>query len=274
MRHLISFVILASIALTGCHSSNSQSRVESSIRSAINHGRPAEEIEQLVLQADDPSHAAAVAAYQILRSHSMPIEIRRNWAYYQDKDVLSTPSVEIYEVINRYKVSVLRVLVPHGVNLNQHPTGMPVVIWGGWAEPPMTPELLAFLLDHGYDPNLNHGLPSPLGFCTQPGQSFLRYDHKYEMLKALLEHGANPNVKRAGQSALHELILDQPENPYRLDMMELLLNAGADVNVRDRQGKTPLDIAMEIKAARPDNPLGPKLIDMFERYGAKRSSDL
>ncbi len=194
MRRLTSLMILASIALAGCNSVSRQQRIEGKIKSAIHYGRHAEEIEQLVQQADDPSQAAYVAAYEVLHLQGPPTQLRRNWAYYRTTPPSSTPSFEIYEVVNRYKVSVLRILVPHRVSLNQLQEHRPLVFWSDWGNPPMTPELLTFLLENGYNPNEDGDSPSALGNCARPGQSFLRYDHKYEMIKALLKHGANPNV--------------------------------------------------------------------------------
>ena len=137
----------------------------------------------------------------------------------------------------------------------------------------MTPELLTFLLENGYDPNADGDRPSALGNCARPGQSFLRYDHKYEMIKALLKHGANPNVTSLGQPILHELIVYHKDNPHLLEIIQLLLDAGADVNVID-SGKTPLDIAIEFKDECPEDPQGPKMVDLFKRYDGKRSTDL
>jgi len=138
----------------------------------------------------------------------------------------------------------------------------------------MTPELLTFLLNNGYDPNKAEHPERAVEFCTSFPQSFARYDQKYEMLKALLKHGVNPNVTTLGDPVLHHLIHDHKKNPYQLEMIQLLLDAGADVNVLDRDGNTPLDIAMLFEAAQPDDPKNAKLVDLFKHYGAKRRIDL
>ena len=185
MGRTISFIILGLICLAGCQSEFTEipkdHKIEAEIAVAIRYGQPAEKIEQLVLQADDPSMAASIAAWNVMRESSLPIEIEKYWSYYKKSDPSNARSVEIYEVINRYKISVLRVLIPQGINLNQSYLGSPYISWGpGGAHPPVTPELLTFLLENGYDPNLNGENPSALDSCAFPGQSFLTYDQKYE----------------------------------------------------------------------------------------------
>jgi hypothetical protein len=279
MGRVISFIILGLIGLAGCQSEftevHNDDNIEAEIAVAINQGQPAEKIEQLVLQADDPSKAASIAAWRLMQLWSIPTEIEKYWSYYKKSDTSSTPTVEIFEIINRYKISVLRVLIPHGINLNQHYYGSPFISWsGGGGSPPITPELLTFLLENGYDPNLNGKNPSALGSCTHPGQAFWRYDHKYEMIKALLKHGANPNDSYLSKPILHQLIIYNKDNPYLLDIVKLLLEAGAEVNVVDKRGETPLDAAWSFKKSRPDDIVPQEIIECLENFGAKRSTEL
>ena len=273
MRRLLLVFTLLATGLTGCRSASlsKQNRIENDIRLAIQHGHSPERIEQLVQQAKDPSHAAAVAVWAVMHLISIPTEMERNWSQYCSSEPSVTPSVEIYEVINSYKVSVLRVLLPYGVDLDHDYTGMPLVFWQGWGNPPVTPELLDFLLANGYDPNPDGPSSSPLGFCAHPGQSFLRYDHKYEMIQALLAHGAHPNVMSRGTPILHQLILYNRDNPYLLDIIRLLLEAGADVNGIDDRGHTPLDVAL---AYSQMDDRTPEIVDILERFNAKRSTEL
>lgn len=274
MRCVISFCILGLIAFSGCRSTHTQDQIENNIKHAIDQGQSAENIRQLVMQADEPARAAAVGVWEVMELEHIPTELQKSWSYYRESEPSSTPSVEIFEIINRYKISVLRVLVPYGINLNHHQTGRPLVFWGGWGNPPITPELLHFLLEHGYDPDLGRAFPSALGSCAHPGQSFLRYDHKYEMTKALLKHGANPNVMSMGQPILHQLIDYHKDNPYLLDTIQLLLEAGADVNVVDRWDKTPLDRAMSYKDSGSDDAQAQQIVDIFLRFDAKRGAEL
>lgn len=279
MERVISFIILGLICLAGCQSEfteiHKDDKIEAEIAVAINQGQPAEKIEQLILQADDQSKAAGIAAWRLMRLWSIPTEIEKYWSYYKKSDPSNTRSVEIFEVINRYKISVLRVLIPHGINLNQSYSGSPYISWGpGGGNPPVTPELLTFLLENGYDPNLNGENPSALDSCAFPGQSFLTYDQKYEMIRALIKHGANPNVSDFGMPILHRLLIYNKDNPYLLDIVKLLLEAGADVNVVDTRGNTALDAAWSFTNVRPKNIVIQKIIECLENFGAKRSTEL
>ena len=274
MKHIMPFIFLGLICLAGCQTTLTQEQIEGNVRFAINQGQSAENIKQLLLEADDPSQAAAVGVWEVMDLEHIPTEMERSWSNYRESEPSSTPSVEIFEIINRYKVSVLRVLIPYGVNLNHHNAGRPLIIWGGWGNPPITPELLNFLLEHGYDPNQNGTFPSALGSCAHPGQSFLRYDHKYEMIKTLLKHGANPNVMSMGMPILHQLITYNKDNPHLLEIIQLLLDAGADVDVVDRSGKTPLDLAMSFKNSGADDVLALKIVDTLRRIDAKQAAEL
>jgi ankyrin repeat protein len=58
-------------------------------------------------------------------------------------------------------------------------------------------------------------------------------------VKLLLEHGANPNIQdENGDTPLH-----WTAQWGRLDVVKLLLVYGADPTVKDKDGKTPLDLA-------------------------------
>lgn len=274
MKHLNIFFILGLIALTGCQSISKQDQIEISVMSAIDQGQSAESIKQLVQQADDPSQAAAIGVWEIMQLRHIPTEIEKYWIYYREADLSSTPSVEIFEIINRYKISVLRVLIPHNIDLNRCFNDKPFITWAGWGVPPITPELLTFLLENGYDPKVNDESLSPIGFCAQPGQSFLKYDQKYEMIKALLQHGADPNVTSMGMPVLHELITYNKNNPYLIEIIQLLLNAGADVNVVDELGKTPLDLAMLYKESGADDVQAQNIADILKRFGAKKAAEI
>ena len=58
-----------------------------------------------------------------------------------------------------------------------------------------------------------------------------------EIVELLLEHGANPNVQdNDGRTPLHYAV----ENCH-VDVARVLLDHGADPTIRDNEGMTPLD---------------------------------
>ncbi|NMB61374.1 MAG: hypothetical protein GYA18_03435 [Chloroflexi bacterium] len=58
-----------------------------------------------------------------------------------------------------------------------------------------------------------------------------------EIIQMLIEHGADVNVKDAkGRTPLHIVAASKPT----IEKMELLIENGADVNAVDNEGKTPL----------------------------------
>lgn len=274
MRSKGDSIFLLLILLAGCQSVSVQDRIETEITLAINRGELAENIDRLVQQTEDPSRTAAVAVCEIMDIESLPDEIEKYWHYYRNTDISSTPSVEIFEIINRYKISVLRVLVPYGVDLNYDYRGDPLVRWEfTWGDPPMTPELLRFLLENGYEPNVGGEHQSPLGFCASPYESFLTYHHKYEMVKDLLKHGANPNAWFWSTPMLHQLITYHRENPHALEIIKLLLEEGANVNVVDENGQTALD-RVWWRTNALDDVRSRRIINLLESFGAKRAAEL
>ncbi|MCW5550352.1 MAG: ankyrin repeat domain-containing protein [Opitutaceae bacterium] len=110
----------------------------------------------------------------------------------------------------------------------------------------MTPVLFAMarlnktgyrhLLERGANPNL----------IVDPGESVMSFASRIkdsEWLRLALRHGGDPNLIGARNipPPLHESILyRRPEN------MRLLLDAGADINIRDGTGGTPMITAENI----------------------------
>ncbi|TIL79815.1 MAG: c-type cytochrome [Mesorhizobium sp.] len=88
------------------------------------------------------------------------------------------------------------------------------------------------LMDRGADVN---AAPTPLlGPALMPALAKRRID----LIKLLLDGGANPNSKRSRENAIHIAV-----NLGCLDCVRALVEAGADVNAKTKDGKTPLHLA-------------------------------
>jgi ankyrin repeat protein len=68
-----------------------------------------------------------------------------------------------------------------------------------------------------------------------------------ELLGVLLQFGLAPNVQDAfGRTPLHLLVANKEAEDARKNL-QLLLYAGADTTIKDKQGETPLDAALRFK---------------------------
>jgi len=117
-------------------------------------------------------------------------------------------------------------------------------VWGGRKGNDRDIEIVKLLLDHGADVNAQDKKSgvTALMLSVLTGQ--------YEMAKILLEKGADADAKAAdGGTALALALLTTREDvlpsvPSRLEMAELLVRNGANVNTTDNRNRTPLMIAI------------------------------
>jgi ankyrin repeat protein len=96
------------------------------------------------------------------------------------------------------------------------------------------PELIRLLVARGLDVNAidDHVKDTPLAFAVG-------HDN-HDAVAALLEAGANVNHQDgSGRTHLHGAILGK-----RVEVVQMLLAAGADPTIADRKGETPLDLAL------------------------------
>ncbi len=104
-------------------------------------------------------------------------------------------------------------------------------------------ERIKLLLAAGADVNHIHTYPD--GYISTPLTSAVRY-HDEEAIRLLLEAGADPNLKAGGISPLLKAIehYSPTKSAQSLDIIRLLLAAGADVNACDTKGNTPYNRAV------------------------------
>ena len=90
-----------------------------------------------------------------------------------------------------------------------------------------------------------------------------------EAARVLVDHGANPNLRDAkGCSALHYAILTARSG----EIISVLLNAGADVNARDNDADTPLNMLRVVFIEFQDFATSQTLLNQLVRAGADINS--
>jgi ankyrin repeat protein len=119
---------------------------------------------------------------------------------------------------------IIRLLVEHGADINAQTRYGSTAL--GEAARCGSMDALRTLLELGADPNLGAPVLEALG-CGEP----------LERVKLLVEHGADPKAqtKHGGWTLLH-VAADRGNQ----EVMQFALDAGIDVNVRDKDGRTPL----------------------------------
>jgi ankyrin repeat protein len=94
-------------------------------------------------------------------------------------------------------------------------------------------------LFNGANPNARRGADTALIMAVR--------EKYYEMMRLLLEHGAYPNGKSLPDQATAVMIASSNGDETAL---ALLLEFGADVNLTDKQGRTPLMKAASTRKSR------------------------
>jgi len=122
------------------------------------------------------------------------------------------------------------------------------------------PELVKRKIDSGCNVNAKalHGRTMLTMACTLPSpreeaDSRPLAQIAYDILKLLLEHGATKTLNEldsyAGNAPIHYMALPSYYHPEdHVKLLMLLISNGADINIKDRKGNTPLHLAVHYRA--------------------------
>jgi ankyrin repeat protein len=107
-------------------------------------------------------------------------------------------------------------------------------------------DLVRVLLDHGANPSLalkNQSTTMMVALSGRGARMVTPDSPAFQTIKLCLEHGADVNAANAsGETLLHQAV-------QRGDaLVRLLAERGAKLDARDKQGRTPLDVAMGVAA--------------------------
>lgn len=100
------------------------------------------------------------------------------------------------------------------------------------------------------------------GLRAAPIQSAAAGGH-HQIVKMLLQHGADPNVReQGGYTPLHAAAQNGDD-----EMIRVLLFGGADLTIKGRDGKAPIDLAIEAGHEKATLLLGEGITKRFRRKG-------
>ena len=134
-------------------------------------------------------------------------------------------------------VEAARMLIAAGANVNLQNRRLDSAYLLSGAEGHL--EILRLTLQHGADlkSTNRYGGTALIPACERG---------HVEVVKALLDAGVNPNhINRLGWTGLLEAILLSDGGPRHQAIVKLLIQGGADVNLADRDGVSPLKHARE-----------------------------
>jgi ankyrin repeat protein len=96
------------------------------------------------------------------------------------------------------------------------------------------------------------------------------YAHDVAQATQLLNANVDPNTRDAGRTLLHLVVLCATDTTINnmLDLIDLLCNAGADINAQDDLGYTPLNRAIAIYSPFRYRPINLKLVEKLLQRGA------
>lgn len=183
-------------------------------------------------------------------------------------NVINTPLRPLSSAVSLGQLAIVKMLIEAGSDVNNGESGISVSYYGNpagytplhWAAQDFRQSLIKVLLEAGAEvdkPDTKGRTPLHIAAGSQ-FLSHADYDEVSMTVKALLEAGADVNkADRKGRTSLHkvavvaeEASIEMQQIQYRIDdknyieVMNILFEAGADVNKVDEHGDTPLHIAL------------------------------
>ncbi|MBI1215466.1 MAG: hypothetical protein GC185_06585 [Alphaproteobacteria bacterium] len=97
-------------------------------------------------------------------------------------------------------------------------------------------------------------------------ENYTGHDYDLQIVKLFLQKGARLDATTPdGSTVLHSAVRSW-QGSNKPGMVMLLLESGADTQVLDRQGKTPMDIALVRRKTEAEQK---SLTDFFEKYASR-----
>ncbi len=230
--------LLNQLPLTSAGRSNSKDCIELLIK----HGArvpPKEKLENFVLLKSE-IYELRIKLYEMCLSKKLMLKAGL-WNI-ESQDQLDS-QLRLFAISGRPKG--VKAFIQYGANVNARIGSMPLIITAIMGE---NSEVIDLFLENGADPNPK-GKYSPL-------LSAVRYDQP-QMVKSLISKGALVDYvsEKDGMGVLH-MASDKR-------VVEILLEKGAPINIRDKKGRTPLDMknSEEVK-------------NLLKKFGGKTSKEL
>lgn len=215
---------------------------------------------------DDDGHTVLHDAASYGRAHLLPELIRRGAIVNTRNRWQNSPLDSACQ--NGY-FDIVKILVSHGAEINDTETGGCKSLGRAALEGHL--DLVTFLLDHGAKP-LPESRHEPELLCAARGGVSeivqLLIDHGYivqgpksllqaslmdpvQVVAQLIDHGVRADVRNTKrQTTLHMAVLGKRMKRQtmdsRNDVIKYLIGKGGDISAVDVEGKTALDMAMEL----------------------------